>query len=280
MLFDSVDTQDIVHILERLRYQHRCSILEMVTIYWKLKQRNLFDNHKMSQGLPVVSVHVCGGTGTDGKINWINIVYSGCHSSEQGQRSGTCKSLYIDVEGGERITEIEMRGPEDGQWLARLRIKTNRGGDLLISKNYCGGFFGQCNYADKRVRKGDELGEGIILGISGKHEHGHIRCLRFRLLEKITDSELTDVEITNLPQVQLEDVASVTKENPTETDQVIACSGREYTKLHRKESSWSYTDDHLHSVTVSVKYQSPKLYSVPKGTVTGEVTGQYQYIQF
>ena len=172
MLFDSVDTQDIVHILERLRYQHRCCILEMVTIHWKLKQRNLFDNHKMSQGLPVVSVHACGGTGTDGKINWIKIVYSGGHSSEQGQRSGTCKSLYIDVEGGERITEIEMRGPGDGQWLARLRIKTNRGGDLLISKNYSGGFLGQCNYADKRVRKGDELGEGIILGIRGNTNTG------------------------------------------------------------------------------------------------------------
>ena len=234
----------------------------------------------MYQGLYVKRVYACGGTGTSGMtsvVKGIKITYSDGSTDQQGHFSGekaSCKTLNIDVEGGERITEIEMRGPGDGKWLARLRIKTNHGDELLVSKNYRG------NYPTKYERKGAELGEGIILGMAGKQEKGdtgskhHIRCLRFHLLEKVTDTELTDVQITNLPQIRLKNLAEVTKDNPTETDQVIACSGPLYGKSHSNQLSWSFSDQHLAGVSVSVKYSSPTL---AIGSVSGEVTGQYQY---
>ena len=241
----------------------------------------------MYQGLYVKRVYACGGTGTSGMtsvVKGIKITYSDGSTDQQGHFFGSmasCKTLDIDVEGGERVTEIEMRGPGDGQWLARLRIKTNKGNELFVSKNYCGYF--SCNYAKKYEMKGAELGEGIILGMSGQQEKGdtgnqpHIRCLTFRLLQKVTSTELTDVQITNLPQIRLKNVADVSKDNPTETDQVVACSGPVYEKSHSDSTSWSFTDQHLAGVGVSVKYSSPQILAASHGQITGEVKGEYQY---
>ena len=210
----------------------------------------------------------------DGIIKGIRITYSDNSTAEQGHFSGTCKTLDIDVPGGERVTEIEMRGPGDGQWLARLRIKTNHGDELFISKNYCGLFW--CEYPTKYELTGDELGEGIILGMIG-HEEWHIRCLAFRLLQKATKYELTNVQITNRPPIQLKSLASVVKANPTEEDSVDACSGSTYTFSRRNEVSWSGTSQHVAGVTVSVSYESPKVAKLAMGTVTAEVGAEYQF---
>ena len=180
----------------------------------------------MSQGLYVNKVYVCGGTDRDGKIDGIRITYSDGSTAGQGHLSGNnakCQTLNIDVAGGERVTEIEMRDSGDGQWLARLRIKTNHGDELFISKNYRSSLapvLGVCIYPTEYKRTGAELGEGIILGMAGADEW-NIRYLKFSLLQQVTDENVTDVQSTNLPEPVLEDILDVPKSNPTQTDVVL-----------------------------------------------------------
>ena len=237
----------------------------------------------MSQGLYVKQVYACGGTGTSGMtsvVKGIKITYSDGSTDQQGHFFGamaSCKTLDIDVQGGERVTEIEMRGPGDGQWLARLRIKTNKGNELFVSKNYCG--FWSCNYADKYEMKGAELGEGIILGMSGQQEKGdtgnqpHIRCLTFRLLQKVTDREVINVQLSNLPEPKLVGLDSVEKPNPSKTDVVIGGTCIEYKERDTEGGSWT------ESTTDSIGGQFKITYGTPKLVWGAEGSVNYQYTE-
>ena len=243
-----------------------------------------FDNNKMSQGLYVTKLHVCGGTSTDGWLDGIKMYYSDGSAHQQGhfqegyKPNKKCQDLNIDVARGERITEIELRFSEDDKYLARLRIKTNHGDELFISKNYCHGWWlwKKCYYTKKYEWKGAELGEGIILGMKGKQQW-HIRNLRFRLLQKVIDYKLTNVRITNLPEPQLVSLYSHEKPNPSKTDVTIGGTCKDWSEREKEGRSWTTSHQLLGGWEASVKYKSPKLASYVGGKGEGEVKAKFEY---
>ncbi|KAI4790691.1 hypothetical protein KUCAC02_034467 [Chaenocephalus aceratus] len=185
---------------------------------------------------------------------------NGGHSfSFTGESNGaTLKQLNVWVGGsepGECFTSLSLWGNGAGTRLGAIKFKTNHSGE----------FFAKMTSWGLKTEYPMDVGSGICFGVVGRCG-SDIDCMGFMFLTAVQSTVLMNVNYPTMsqltPQVNVEEIKSITYDNNTTADQVNQI---ESSKKITKTSSWTVTNSMEATFSMEVSAGIPEVIEVSTG---------------
>ncbi|KAI4793430.1 hypothetical protein KUCAC02_032728 [Chaenocephalus aceratus] len=170
-----------------------------------------------------------------------------------GQRSGSSQQ-YI-FQPGECFTSLSLWGNGAGTRLGAIKFKTNHSGE----------FFAKMTSWGLKTEYPMDVGSGICFGVVGRCG-SDIDCMGFMFLTAVQSTVLMNVNYPTMsqltPQVNVEEIKSITYDNNTTADQVNQI---ESSKKITKTSSWTVTNSMEATFSMEVSAGIPEVIEVSTG---------------
>ncbi|KAI4790264.1 hypothetical protein KUCAC02_034736 [Chaenocephalus aceratus] len=170
-----------------------------------------------------------------------------------GQRSGSSQQ-YI-FQPGECFTSLSLWGNGAGTRLGAIKFKTNHSGE----------FFAKMTSWGLKTEYPMDVGSGICFGVVGRCG-SDIDCMGFMFLTAVQSTVLMNVNYPTMsqltPQVNVEEIKSITYDNNTTADQVNQI---ESSKKITKTSSWTVTNSMEATFSMEVSAGIPEVIKVSTG---------------
>ncbi|XP_033933090.1 aerolysin-like protein [Pseudochaenichthys georgianus] len=170
-----------------------------------------------------------------------------------GQRSGSSQQYMFQL--GECFTSLSLWGNGAGTRLGAIKFKTNRSGE----------FFAKMTSWGLKTEYPMDVGSGICFGVVGRCG-SDIDCMGFMFLTTVQSTVLMNVNYPTMsqltPQVNVEEIKSITYDNNTTADQVNQI---ESSKKITKTSSWTVTNSMEATFSMEVSAGIPEVIEVSTG---------------